>query len=244
MARFFAAPPQWNPDSVALDAWEARHACEVLRLKTGDLLEVFDGRGRRARGRLAQVTRQGAVVRIEEVWQASPPRCRLTLIQALPKGKLMEWIVEKATELGVSRIVPVVSDRCIVRVDPSEADRKREKWERVALEACKQCAQDWLPEVWRPLPLMEALRALDAHPGQMLLASLRPGATRLEREWSEFSRPDHALLVVGPEGDFTSHEYENLVQRGAREITLGGRILRVETAALSLVNLAAYALEV
>jgi 16S rRNA (uracil1498-N3)-methyltransferase len=243
MARFFAAPAQWSADSVALDVAEARHACEVLRLREGALLETFDGAGRRARGRLTRVSRAGAVVSVEEVMFAPRARCAVTLFQAVPKGKLFEWIVEKSTELGVSRIVPLITDRGIARFEAAEVDKKCDKWRRVALEACKQCGQDWLPEVSEPVPLT-AISQGDFCPETLgLVASLRPGAPRASRVLTGAGALRGVSLFVGPEGDFTPQEYDGLVGKGVQEITLGPRVLRVETAALSLLSVAVEALE-
>lgn len=244
MARFFAAPAQWSADCVALDAAEARHASEVLRLREGASLEVFDGAGRRARGCLAQVSRSGAIVRVEEPLFVPRARYAVTLFQALPKGKLFEWIIEKGTELGVTRIVPLVTGRGIARVEAGDAERKCEKWRRVALEACKQCGQDWIPEVCEPTFLARVLQEDFNAENLGLVASLRPGVPRVSRVLAADGVPGRVSLFVGPEGDFTPQEYEGLVERGVREVTLGARVLRVETAAIAFLSTVAEALEI
>jgi 16S rRNA (uracil1498-N3)-methyltransferase len=242
MARFFAAPAQWNAGLVTLDAAEARHACEVLRLREGASLEVFDGEGRRARGRLAETSRARALVRVEEPVLTPRADAQVTLFQAVPKGKLFEWIVEKSTELGVGRIVPLMTDRGIARVDAADAQRKCEKWRRVALEACKQCGQDWLPEVIEPVTLSRISSAHFTGGSLGLVASLRPGALRASRVLAASGTPGGVSVFVGPEGDFTETEYDILVERGVHEVTLGPRVLRVETAAVSLLSVVSEAL--
>ena len=236
MARFFAAPAQWNAGLVRLDAAEARHACEVLRLREGASLEVFDGVGRRARGRLEQANRSGALVRVEELVSVPREPALITLFQAVPKGKLFEWIVEKSTELGVGRIVPLMTDRGIARVDAADAQKKCEKWRRVALEACKQCGQDWVPEVSEPVTLSRISRAHFPEGSTGLVASLRPGALRASCVLAASGAAGGVAVFVGPEGDFTENEYNALIGMGAREVTLGPRVLRVETAAVSLLS--------
>ena len=225
-----------------LDRMESHHACDVLRLRAGARVEVFDGKGRRAAGTLQGASRSEAVVRIEHREVSGAPHCRLTLVAALPKGKLLEWIIEKGTELGVSRFCPVVTDRSIARVEAAEGEKKREKWERVALEACKQSGQDWLPEVCLPVPLSHFLKGgMDFSQGAVV-ASLRAGASRLRKLIPDFEGLGHVTLFVGPEGDFTPGEYDAMVALGVREATLGARVLRLETAALTLVSVVGDAL--
>lgn len=249
MARFFAAPSQWSSDCVSLDPAEARHACEVLRLRVGDGLEVFDGAGRRAVCRLSRISKAGAIAAIDAVSSTPAPACPITLVQSLPKGKLFEWIVEKATELGVSRIVPVISDRSVVRVDSAEALKKCEKWNRVALEASKQCGQDWIPAVTKPVSWREVFSSIGAaanESGPWMVASLRPGARRfgsIRDELRDFRTLRSVTLFVGPEGDFTPAEYADVAEKGAHEVTLGARVLRVETAALCFLGVVAEGLE-
>ena len=160
MARFFLPPSEW-----AAPAWELRgddkahHAAKVLRLKQGDSCIVFDGCGRAARAVVAEPPRSSGVLLVPgEECPPSPPVAHLTLCQAVPKGANMDLIIQKSVELGVSAIIPLVTNRTIVRLNAREAEAKRQKWQRIALEACKQCGQNTLPEVALPVPFAEWLR--------------------------------------------------------------------------------------
>ncbi len=150
LARFYIPPHAWNPDRLALDAGETHHALEVLRMKAGDRATVFNGQGAEATVEFATVNKGAIALRKISVGKSAPLACALTLGQAIPKGKNMDLIVEKATELGAAGIVPLLSERTVVRVDAEDGSVKREKWQRVAVEAAKQCGQNWLPAVARP----------------------------------------------------------------------------------------------
>jgi 16S rRNA (uracil1498-N3)-methyltransferase len=239
MARFFAPPSAWNADRVLLDLAETRHACEVLRLKVGDRLTVFDGAGQAAEGTLSAANRHGGEVTVESARQSSRAACAITLIQAVPKGKLMEWILEKATELGVSRIVPVLTNRTVVQIDGPDGERKQEKWQRAVIEACKQCGQNWLPQVDAPLPLTSFLNSNELG-GFGMFASLYPGARPFRDVLSAASDVNAASVFVGPEGDFTPKEVEAMLAWGAVPVTLGPIVLRVETAALYSLSILAH----
>jgi 16S rRNA (uracil1498-N3)-methyltransferase len=229
MPRFYAPAAQWSEDRVWLEETEGRHAVEVLRLKAGDAVSVFDGAGRVASARLIVAGKRRVEAGIVDVMQCPAPAGRTTLVQALPKGKLFEWILEKAVELGVSRVVPLLTERTVVHLDGAEREKKREKWERVVIEACKQCGQNWMPEVALPVTLPVFLRE-PAAPSS-IVASLHPGALPLKGTLPATLGGD-ALILVGPEGDFTPEEMERMVEWGARPVTLGEIVLRVETAAM------------
>jgi 16S rRNA (uracil1498-N3)-methyltransferase len=151
MARFHLPPANWQ--AAALTGDEARHLSQVLRGKAGDVITVFDGHGRRASAKVLQVSRDRVSLELSEVVSPAPPQPRITLAQAIPKGKNMDWIVQKAVELGVSRIQPLVTRHTIV----SPGGDKAEKWRRTALEACKQCGQFTIPIIEDPLPFTEWL---------------------------------------------------------------------------------------
>lgn len=175
MARFYLPASEWAAPSWELRGDEAHHAAKVLRLKQGDSCVVFDGRGRAApcRGGGTSAQLRGAAGSGEECPPA-PELAHLTLCQAVPKGANMDLIIQKSVELGVSAIVPLLTDRTIVRLNAREAEAKRQKWQRIALEACKQCGQNTLPEVASPVPFAEWLRR-GAPEGLNVIASLVPG---------------------------------------------------------------------
>src|ERR1700681_1043332 len=147
MHRFYVPPENWNPDALALTSAEAHHARDVLRLKRGDKLVVFNGRGREITAEIVDLAKDE--IRLRKLHEAETPplRCRITLGQAIPKGKNMDLIVQKAVEISAAEIAPLISDRTIVDLGPKEAEQKQVKWQQIAIEAAKQCGQNWLPQV-------------------------------------------------------------------------------------------------
>jgi 16S rRNA (uracil1498-N3)-methyltransferase len=233
MPRFYIPPTDWKIDDLALDAGEAHHCRDVLRLAKGDRATVFNGRGLEATVVLGESSRERIPLKVLEQTRSAPLRAAITLGQAIPKGKNMELIVEKATELGVSAIAPLISERTIVNVDSTDAVRKQEKWQRVSIEAAKQCGQNWLPEIQiprTPKAFFDTMPKFDL----MLIASLQQDAQHLKRMIGEFGTklPAQVLVLVGPEGDFTPAELALAKSAGCRPITLGPIILRTETAAI------------
>ena len=245
MARFYLPASEWAAPSWELRGDEAHHAAKVLRLKQGDSCVVFDGRGRAAHAVVAEPPRSsGVLLAPGEECPPAPELAHLTLCQAVPKGANMDLIIQKSVELGVSAIVPLLTDRSIVRLNAREAEAKRQKWQRIALEACKQCGQNTLPEVASPVPFAEWLRR-GAPEGLNVIASLVPGV-RPVRDVLEEARSRSvrsAALLVGPEGDFTDQETAMALEAGFSPVTLGPIVLRVETAAFFGLAAMRYALD-
>ena len=238
LAHFHLPAAEWLGSAVELRGEEAKHCLQVTRHRVGDVVVLFDGAGRKAEARIESAA--AGVVGLVLLNESRTPRpdCEITLLQALVKGDTMEWIIEKAVELGVRRILPVITQRSIVRLNAAEAAKKQAKWQRVALEACKQCGQTWLPEVGLP-------GGLEAACGQLavdlkVMASLQPGARGLQA-----IRQGHAgsaALAIGPEGDFTESEYAVLAAAGFQPWSLGSLILRSETAAVCALSILGYEL--
>lgn len=244
MPRFHLPPDLW--DSATLDESESHHALHVLRLAEGDRLTVFDGCGREAEALIGSRLGQRVGLKISQTTKTPPPPCAITLAQAVPKGKNMDLIVQKAVELGAARIAPLLSDRTIVQLDPADMARKREKWQAVALEACKQCGQNHLPEVSAPVPPKNFLERLDSN-SLNLVASLQPGARPIKQVLAEYSAQHQGLpravtILVGPEGDFTPAEIALAKSHGCQPVTLGPIILRTETAAIYCLSVLAHEL--
>ncbi len=245
--RFFIDPAHWNPDAPRLAGEEAHHARHVLRLAEGAACVVFNGRGEEQAARIAGMAGGEVVLEPGPVKRSAPPACRISLAQAIPKGRNMELIVQKATELGAAALHPVLTERTIVRLDRAEALRKQGKWQRLAVEACKQCGQDFLPAVGLPVSLPDLLAARGPDHDLVLVASLQPGAGRLKAILAEFARahgrtPASVLVLIGPEGDFTPAEVGLALAAGAQPMTLGPIVLRTETAALFCLSVLAHEL--
>lgn len=231
MPRFYIPPFAWNPDRLALDSAEGHHAVDVLRMKVGDRATVFNGEGGEAEVEIVKAGKQGVELRRLTLQKSAPLACRITLAQAVPKGKNMDLILEKAAELGASEIAPLMSERTVVRGNEAEHERKQHKWQRVVVEACKQCGQNWVPKVFAartPKVFFESGGQYDL----MLVASLQADAQPLKKLLAEVARPKRVLILVGPEGDFTPAEMAMAKSYGCRALTLGPIILRTETAAL------------
>lgn len=234
----FAAP------TLTLEGEEAHHALRVMRLRAGDECEVFDGAGQAARARI--IAAGGGSLTLGELrpLPAMPPVAGITLALAIPKGGNMDLIVQKAVELGVRRIVPLVSERTIVRLNAKEAAAKAAKWQRTALEACKQCGVNALPVVEQPQSYASFLKREDI-PALRLVCAILP-ESRPMREVLESARAagqDDAVLLIGPEGDFSPAEYTAAKESGFAPLSLGPIILRVETAVFMAVSSLRYALD-
>lgn len=246
MHRFYISPADWNPGDLRLTGAEAHHARVVLRLQAGDKVVLFNGRGREITAEItAGDARELQLRRLHEAGTA-PLRCRITLGQAIPKGKNMDLIVQKAVEIGAAEILPIISDRTIVRLAADDAAQKQSKWQTVAIEAAKQCGQNWLPEVGVPRTLAQFFSERLRFDLQ-LIGSLQSDALHLKKILSEHvaehsDRPASVLMLIGPEGDFTPAELNLARSHGCRPITLGPIILRVETAAIYCLSVLSYEL--
>jgi 16S rRNA (uracil1498-N3)-methyltransferase len=246
MHRFFISPENWNLGAPILAGSEAHHARDVLRMRVGERLVLFNGRGREMTAEIVDLGSDEIGLRKLHEAETPPLQCRIVLGQAIPKGKNMDLIVQKAVEIGASEIAPIISDRTIVQVDSESAAQKQSKWQQIAVEAAKQCGQNWLPHVHAPRKLSEFLASEQSFDLQ-LIGSLQPGAQHLKKILTGYSnenqnRPRSVLMLVGPEGDFTPAELALARRHGCHPITLGPIILRVETAAIYCLSILSYEL--
>lgn len=243
--RFFAPASAFTSDrgSVTLAAEEARHLREVLRLKTGDEVYVFNGAGHEFHCRVAESRRDTAALEVvSEISPAKPESpLRLTLAVALLKGEKFDLVVQKATELGVGSVVPLVTKHADIRLrDGSDAAKRVARWQRIALEASKQSGRAVVPEVTSPVAfksLIETQRTqiADAEGGwQGLMFSERDGASL--DEWCKNNpvEPFSLTALIGSEGGWADEEIELARSAGWAIITLGGRTMRAETAAIAV----------
>ena len=240
-APFLSPPDEWNSASPALDEGESHHVLDVLRFGEGDHVTVFDGEGAEARADITAVEGKRIRLRIGQKLRSLQLPCAITLAQAVPKGKHMDFIIQKATELGATRIAPLFSDRTVVHFDKSDAEKKLEKWRQTAIEACKQCGQNHLPEIAAPRKPKEFFEKQEQSE-IMLIASLQPDARRIKSVLADYPPPRSVCVLVGPEGDFTPAELALAKSNGCRPITLGPIILRAETASLYCLSVLAHEL--
>lgn len=243
MHRFYLRPEECKTGPLTLAGREAHHALHVLRVRRGDRVIVLDGAGKQFVCDVESFDRDKVHLGVVEEKTVPALPCQITLLQALPKAKLIESIIQKATELGAARIVPLLTERVVTELDEKHAGRKAEKWQQIAVEAIKQCGMAWLPRVEAPTTPAEFLARKEVFE-LPLLASLHPGAQHPKTYFRQFEaqhrrRPKSACVWVGSEGDFSPGEVTMITGAGAFPITLGPLVLRVETAAtycLSILN--------
>jgi 16S rRNA (uracil1498-N3)-methyltransferase len=247
MHRFYLPPESCRTSSLRLDGREAHHALQVLRLQRGERVTVLDGAGNEFLCEVADAAKNFLTLAVKEKKFHPAPPCPVSLFVAIPKGKIIEDIIEKAVELGAHRIVPLLTERVITQLDNAGAEAKRHKWQQVASEAIKQCGATWLPRVEQPVALKLFLEHGEK-PELSLVGSLQT-ERRLPREvLAEFRAqhgraPQSAGVWIGPEGDFTLAELQAIEATGAQPITLGALTLRVETAAIYCLSFLNYELQ-
>jgi 16S rRNA (uracil1498-N3)-methyltransferase len=244
--RFYLPPDQCRGRALQLTGGEAHHALRVLRVRSGERVTVLDGAGHEFLCEVAGAEDDQVGLKILEKHSQRAPPWELTLLQALPKGKLIESIIQKAAELGAVRIVPLLSERVVVHLDATEGARKAEKWQAVAVEAIKQCGAAWLPRVELPVTPKEFL-ARDEGFELSLIGSLQPDARHPREYLQAFQRqhgrnPKSIGVWVGPEGDFTPGELQASQASGVKPITLGRLVLRADTAAMYCLSVLNYEL--
>jgi 16S rRNA (uracil1498-N3)-methyltransferase len=246
MHRFYLPPECCRGDLLRLDGREAHHALHVLRLKRGDEATVLNGAGDEFHCHVETLAKDSLTLAVREKKSTPAPPCPVSLFVAVPKGKIIEDIIQKAAELGTHHIVPLLTERVVTHLDEGGAEHKREKWQQVAIEAIKQCGAAWLTRVARPVSLKEFLRRREI-PELTLVGSLQTERRHPRDVIAEFRsqhgrKPASAGVWIGPEGDFTLEELLAVEAAGARPITLGSLTLRVETAAIYCLSLLNYEL--
>jgi 16S rRNA (uracil1498-N3)-methyltransferase len=233
LTRVYVAEPLSPGRRHTIEGDPANHIARVLRLEPGDALTVFDGRGGEYAARIEAI-RKGAV--IVELQELSASNCEsplaLTLAQGVSRGERMDWVVQKATELGVTRIVPILTERTVVKLDARQAERKRAHWRGIAVAACEQSGRERIPDVAAPLGLQEFLQGIDSGATRLLLSP-----TGTQRVADLRTAAGGIVVLIGPEGGLAETEQRAAVAAGFRAVRLGPRVLRTETAAVAALTL-------
>lgn len=236
MRRFYFDPLTRQGDEVSLSSEESHHIVKVLRLSAGEYVELLDGQGTVFRAVIVGTGRRVAL-RLEGIAATAPePDKTLRVGQGILKGDKMDTVVQKCTELGVTRFTPFHSSRCQGRLDPIQAGKKHERWQRIGLEACKQCLRLTVPQLDVPAGYGELLQGMATASGQSLRLLFWEEEKELHlRDLPELAAAPSVFLLLGPEGGFTREEVELARAGGFRTVSLGERILRAETATLTAV---------
>lgn len=231
MPRFFVENIEGDLLTVTGD--DARHIGRSLRMRPGEELTLCDTCGTDCRCVVESVSDAAVLVKVLERRPSdTEPTVAVTLYQGYPKGDKLETVIEKAVELGVSRIVPVLTERSVARPDDKSAARKLERWQRRALEAAKQCGRGRIPQVEPMIPFAELPRRIGAHGTALFCYEL--GGQPISR--SIDAAAEDIAIFIGPEGGISALEAQALAEAGASAVTLGPRILRTETAPLAAVT--------
>jgi 16S rRNA (uracil1498-N3)-methyltransferase len=247
MHRFYLSPERCRNSRLELTDDEAHHALRVLRLQTAERVTVLDGAGRELICEVRETTKRMVTLAVLHKNTSPPLPCQITLLQAVPKAKAMDYIVQKATELGAARVVPILSERTVVHLDGEDAGDKAEKWQQIAIESIKQCGSPWLSKIEAPVTLKNYLARREKF-DLPLIASLQDDS-RQPHEFIQHFRDEHkrqpttACVWIGPEGDFSPAEMNIIKAEGALPITLGRLVLRSDTAAIYSLSVLSYELQ-
>jgi len=245
LTRVFVSMPLATGRRQLLDGSAANHIMRVLRLRVGDRLTLFDGTGGEYGASVDELHRDIVWVNVLEhrtLERESP--LQLTLAQGISRGERMDWVVQKATELGATCVKPLFTERSVVRLDPKQSERKLEHWRSIAVAACEQSGRNQLPTITTPLGLQELL---DDMRSPALTTPPRPGiqqpatclllAPEAPSRIGDIAAADNVIVLIGPEGGLTDNEREAASAAGFRPVQLGPRVLRTETAAVAALTI-------
>ena len=244
MPKFFAPRENITDTKITIDSEDAKHIERVLRLGTGDEITICDGRGIDYKTKICQITKSSVICDILSREKCdTEPEIKITLYQGIPKASKMDYIIQKTTELGITRIVPVTLSRCVVKLENCNAVKKKvERWQKIAYEAAKQSGRGVIPDIAMPVTIDEAIEAMKK--SDLAFAPYECEAdTRLRDVIRNKSDVDTVSFMIGPEGGFDITETQRLTEAGITTITLGKRILRTETAGEAVLAMLMYGFE-
>jgi 16S rRNA (uracil1498-N3)-methyltransferase len=233
--RLFVSGALSNDSQLVLQDEQARYLGRVLRSRVGDPLQVFNADSGEWSATIEKISKDSVTLRVgSHVETATESPLKIHLVQGISRGERMDFVVQKATELGVKRITPVLSNHGLVKLDHERADKRRTHWQHIAESACEQSGRTHPPLIDAPLPLNTWLGATDSSDSTELI--LKPGATTA---LASIAAPViKVCLLIGPEGGFSEREHEDAEIAGFQPVSLGPRVLRTETAALAAIVVA------
>jgi len=240
MYRFYICPENVQEKYLVLSKSEAKHAFSVLRLKKNKKILVFDGKGRQYLGRIESLSAKQGEIHIEKVIQRKPKKVEITLAAAFPKQSKFDEIVDKATQLGVSRIIPLLTRRTIVKISKDKLDAKLKRWKQIAIEAAKQCGCVYLPEITDITSFDAAIKNISGF-DLSIIASLDKDNLSIKNALKGV-QAGNIIVFIGPEGDFDEQELSAAKQSGATAVSLGENVLRCDTAVTAVLSILNYEL--
>ena len=224
LSRFFV-DATLNVGEHELPEAQAHYISRVLRMSQGDAVQLFDGSGNEFRATLAEVGKKQVRVQVNESFAGQPESpLQIHLGQGLSRGERMDWAIQKATDLGVTQITPIISERCEVRLKDERAEKRQAHWQQIAISACEQCGRSVVPVIHAPATLADWLKQTEAD----LKLVLHPVAAPL----TSHEKPGSLAFLIGPEGDFSDKEIQILAEKGIKAVSLGNQRLRTETAGI------------
>lgn len=241
MIRCFLPPDRWQADEAELDEAESKHLTSVMRAQAGQRIGILDGEGHLGEAEVAAPHKKRTSIRILSRTGLPAFAPRRILAQAVVREQKMDWLIQKAVELGVHEIWPLQTAQAVVRIRPGEAEKKADRWQAIALGACKQSGNPWMPRIAPVRELSAVLAALP--PGAACFGALQGNSIPLPAFFSRL-RQEHCpqvAMFIGPEGDFSAAEVAALQAAGVQPVTFGPLVFRVETAALFILSALQYA---
>src|SRR6266481_173643 len=230
MPRFYHPAPLPANGSIELPHGAAHHAVRVLRLQVGETLQLFDGIGNEYQGTILDISGKRVVVdNIISIDASCESPLQTVLAQALSSSEKMDWVVQKATELGVGEIQPLATERSVAKLSGERADKRVEHWRQIAIGACEQCGRNVLPQIHAPLDIMAWLTSMQKSSATKFI--LLPQGEQLLQQQTR--PPGKIVLLIGAEGGFSVAESEAAMHAGFIPLRLGARVLRTETAAVA-----------
>lgn len=242
MIRCYLPANRWTADGAVLDEEESKHLASVMRAQAGQRIEILDGAGRIGEAEVVEPHKKQTWIRILSQTVAEPAFPRRILIQALVREQKMDWLIQKAVELGAHEIWPLQAEHAVVKIRPEEAAKKTARWQAIALGACKQSGNAWMPKIASVRGLGDVLAALPPE-GAACFGALQKNAVPLPVFFDRLRRDacSQIAMFIGPEGDFSSTEVAALREAGIQPVTFGPVVFRVETAALFILSAVQYA---
>lgn len=237
MSRFYVKPESVKDKKIYVTGEESHHIIDVMRLGEGNLVTVFDGTGKEYEGKIASIANKRVSIDISKIKVADKKRLlSISLAQAMPKRDKMDLIVQKATELGVEEILPIESLRTVVKSKKDRRQSKIERWQKIAIEASKQCGRTELPKIQNITSFNSLLDSMAKY-DYTIMPCLSVGVITLKSALKGRNKQARVLVIIGPEGGFSEEEINRAREKGATLVTLGNLVLKSDTAAIAAVSI-------